>query len=484
MVRKFAIVFGIIGFILGSLYVALTLGLFDLPDSLYFYNLGNFLLFKRYYSIFPFNSYYPSTTNAPFYGIVARLLGSDIHLAMTLISFSQLLLVGISAYLIYESANYIKRGLGWLAAGMFLLLPFLLTYAVVMMSEVFTIFLVSVYLYLALGLIAKRVRVPPSVLILVACLLTLTKFVFLYFIPVSIILTLYFEFQMRKKEKFHFVLFRQLPGVIGIVFVCMWAGFVHSYYGRWGMTVTTGRELFHGIVWKSGLQPSADSPAMKTFQHWTGLSTIPRIMGYEMEGYFRTPFDEKKITEPKIDDVFRDFAITAAKQHPASFFFDIFRGIYGNFTSPPYHVCLLSDLGVPDAACAQRNAPACRIPWFCSLQGCSDTEQGAMCQPAIHNTTMTSLWASLISLYEGYYPFVMIGVFILMCFGGIVGLVKRSFPLILIAFHCGLLLGLQGIISAVEGRYTMIAYPFIAILVAYGIRTIMDGVRRKLSIRR
>lgn len=481
MIKKGAVVVGVLCYILASLYIALSIGIFNLPDSFFFYNIGNFLLFKKYYSIFPFNSYYPNTVNAPLYGIVIRLISSNVHIAMTVISFTQLVLVGVSAYFIYTSANFIKRGLGVFAAAVFFLLPFLFTYATAMMSEVFTIFLVSLYQYVALGLLTKRIRVAPSVLVLFACLLTLTKFVFLYFIPVSVVLTLYVEYRMRKTKHFRHLFVRQLPGILGIVCVFLWAGFVHSYYGRWGLTVTTGRALFQGVVSKSGLFPSPDSSAYKTFQYWTGLATIPKIGADRVEGYFQPAFARGKITEPQMDDVFRNFALTAIQQHAASFMTGTFRGIYGIFTSSPYHACLLMDLGEPDAQCSDQTTRGCRIPWFCSVHGCPDSGQSAMCQPTIKNTFMNTLWANLISFYEEYYPYVMVGVFGLLCFGAIVGIVRRSIPMFIVVFHGALLLGIQGMFSDVEGRYTMIVYPFISILLAYGIWAIVDFIVRAIQ---
>jgi hypothetical protein len=184
-----------------------------------------------------------------------------------------------------------------------------------------------------------------------------------------------------------------------------------------------------------------------------------------------------------MDDVFRDFALAAANAHPVRFVLDIFRGIYGNFVAPPYHECLLTDLGAPEAKCWLGTKRECRIPWFCQTRGCNEKEQRAMCQPIVKNPPMISLWATLIYLYEGYYPYIMVGLFILMCFGGIIGFVHRSMPITAVAFFCLLLLGLQGAVSASEGRYTMIAYPFVAVLVSYGIRTIREFFRKKHEVR-
>jgi hypothetical protein len=250
------------------------------------------------------------------------------------------------------------------------------------------------------------------------------------------------------------------------------------------MTVTTGRELFQGVVSKAGVFPSSDSPAYKTFQYWTGLEVVPRNGSDAIQKYFRPAFNEKKISEIEIDDMFRNFALAAMKQHLSYLFIDAFRGAYGLFTSHPYLECLRAGLGFSDSTCPDNPVLACRFQWFCTVGGCSDAQVGAMCQPVVKNAFMTSVWANLMSLYEGYYPSVMIGVLLLTVVGGITGFVRRSVSLMVVAFHFALLMGIQGMFSAVEGRYTMIVYPFIAILATYGARTIIDGVRRKLLIRR
>lgn len=481
MWKKWKIAVLILGYILFSLYLSLSIGLFELPDGFLYFNIANFLLYGHYYSIAPFNNAIPDVSHPPIYGIFLILTSLRPQIGMIVTSFVQLLMVGLSGVFVYLTTKQLQKKIAVWALIIFFVTPFTIIYATTNMAEVFTIFLVALYMYAVTAVFTKKFSLPATSLVLLTCFMTLTKYVFLYFVPFSLLLALFVEFHDRKTH-IGVRLLRWIPSLIGFLAVFWWMSFVHSYYGRWNTNVMSGRQLYAGAIYNAKINLNKESTAYQKFLDFSGLVEIPNIPVVDVQQSFRYAFNQNLITEVAMDDIFHDLAIDAIKREPLTFFLSTLSGIVSNVTAPPYHGCLIQSLGFPDPTCPSSVDMNCRIPWFCSVLGCSEADWGSMCKPVIQNRVQNNLWITLIRLNELSYPSGMIVLLIFSLIGGIALILRWKTIGIVLVLHWLFLLGIHGMLARGEGRYTMITYPFMALFAAFGLQSVIRGIK-KLTVR-
>jgi 4-amino-4-deoxy-L-arabinose transferase-like glycosyltransferase len=446
----------------------LFLELFELPDGFFYVALAQYIFTGIQAPISPFNLVNPQTLFAPMYGFFTYpFMILRWPWGLILIPLLQLFLYFLSGLLVYKTLR-IFFSYHWAVAGLvlFILFPFGLVYATVLMSETLGVFFISLYLYLLVQIITKKKSVHPSYLFFLSCVAGLTRYPFILLVPLSCLVWIWKTRKIGLKTSFRPVsIFLALAG---LTCIALWINFNHSIHDRWILTSYTGRHLYNNVVHSARLTPPQNDPIWKEFL--TRLPKKERLYDPEwvVQPWFATDFRAGKLTEIDIDRIFLRFSIRAILHQPFSYVAHVFKTALGNITSPPYHTGLLSQLGLTDSSCPTCIKQACRIAW-----------NSNMCSPLVTSPVIDRLWGSAIVVWLSFYPFGTLLLFIFAITGGIFGIINKKRVIILIWSIFLFFIFLQASLQQIEGRYIIPTYPLYILLIIYGIHEMHSRITKK-----
>jgi len=464
--HKRYIVFAVIVFayLVFSYTSAVNVGLLKLPDSFFYYILGQYLHIGYWFPVSPFNMTVPQTLYGPVYGYLTYPLMILPHPAATIvIPFIQLIMIGLSSLCIYWIMSHTPYK-KWAAATsvIFIFLPFNLLYGLLYMSEILTSFLLSIGMVFVTLILKKHKTswIYTPLLVFVMSLSTLTRNAYLLMFGVSVIVWMISLYIGLRQKKYVPLVLVQLPAVIGIGFIGYWLNFNHTHQGLWNLTNYTGRHIYNNVVVAGKFLPPDTHPAMKPFITRNPDKTSMFKPVWDAELIFRRDFEEGKLTETQMDRLFLQVSIAAITSHPFEYAMHIVKMAFNMPMNAPYHRDILSRLGYYDPLCPEcYRSTDCRFEWI-----------NTVCQPSGSWTPIRVFWTNMINMNRMLFPFVGLLLFFFSIVGSIVSLFKG--PKILSVFALSYLLQhtLHSVSQWTEGRFLLSIYPLYAIEIIAGIR--------------
>lgn len=456
-----------------SFYLSLYIGIFNQKDSFHYVNIGRFILYGNWFSLFPWNQGIPTTIYGPIYpAFTAFILHLPQPWSSFLIPFIQLLLVGISACCIYIlTKKYISKKLAPLSALLFFILPFNIFYAFFIMSETLSMFLLIVYITVLAFMFKSKIAIPYATIILLACVMALTKTIFQYLIPVSVVLFFYFQWKKPHKSVPFFInyLVNVCCIIVSIVLLFYWLNFNHHYYGVWRLTNTVGRHLYMGVVSRAKLLPDSDKPIYKEFRDKVSQEADLTQYSMTVEQIFQTEFQIGTMNEIDIDQKMGSFATEAIKDNFPQFALFAVSNFVSLPLSPAEDHGVLTQLGQIDPTCLD-NCPVapvnnCRIPWDQNL-----------CTTVQSHPLLNSIMISFIQLNRSLQPWMGIILYPLAIIGAVYGIMKKNILGWISILSFFFFLGITSPIANAEGRYVLILYGPYTLLIMFGIEALRKGI--------
>lgn len=474
MKRTHLIIFSIL-YIVVSLFLSLYIGAFNQKDSFHYINIGRFILYGSWTSVFPWNQGIPTTIYGPVYpAFTAFILHLPQPWSSFFIPFIQLLLVGFSALCVYFlTRTYISKKLAPFSAIIFFLLPFNVFYAFFIMSETLSMFLLILYITIVALMFRSKIAIPYATIILLSCVMALTKTIFQYLIPVSIILFFYFEW--KKPHRSVPLLINYLINVCCIIgsiaLLFYWLNFNHHYYGVWRLTNTVGRHLYMGVVSRAKLLPNQEKPIYKEFRK--KVSTEADLTEYSMtvERIFINEFQQGAMNEIDIDKKMGSFATEAIKDNIPQFALFALSNLVTLPLSPAEDHGVLTQLGQKDPTCLEHCPVApvnnCRIPWDQNL-----------CETVQSNPVFNSIMIFFIQVNRLLQPWVGILLYPLAIIGALYGILKKNILGWIATLSFFFFLGITSPIANTEGRYVLFLYGPYTLLIVFGIEAIRKYITK------
>lgn len=454
--------------------ISVFIGIWEIPDSFFYYVLGKHLYTGEIFPIAPFNYDKPQTLFGPVYGLlIAPLIDLPWPSAMLIIPLIQTWMLVCTALLIIHMLHpFLKWPWPGVAAIIYILIPFNLLYSTFMMAETLSQLLIVLFLYFFLKSIQKNTFLYPSLIVFVAALATLTRYVFQILLPVSLLwLIIRIILTVRKKHASAFrpLSFIQLllPAAAGAGIIIYWMWFNFTWNGTWTLSTFSGRHIYDNVVTVGKFLPPDDHPSMKPFiERFPNLKPRDWMIGPWWEK--QLAFNDGKTSEIIIDTIMLNVSIAAILHQPFPYAIHVLRVMWAIPTTAPYYPpALIETLN----ACKESDCPdcpqkMCRFKWNWNL-----------CVPSQRDCGIQSGWAAFTSLNVNFYPVGGAILFILSLIGSLISFIKGKFFLKGVATMYVGLHTLHASTEWVEGRFLIPLYPMYAMLITIAIQHIVIKAR-------
>ncbi len=469
----------ILGSFIGIACIALavTIGVFDIPDSFFYATLAQYFYTGEVFPIQPFNLYKPQTLFGPVYGlIVVPLISQPWPFGMVMVPLLQLLLLVIGATLMYLlMKKHLPRPWPFITAAVYVLLPFQIIYATFMMSETLTATLLLLWIVILDGWLNGKKWSHPALLVLVAAVATLTRYVFqmLFYISLAIWIwdTLHLtRFLPKFLSHLHMLApykkrlaVLHLPALVGIGIIAGWMYFNFRINDVWALSILQGRHIYNNVVTVGHFLPPDDHPIMKFFLERYGRWGAGKEVMYDPWWDVQLILNDGIIPEWKVDQLYRDLSLAAIKTHPIPYALHVARMTYNIATTAPYH---------PEGFVEKLNTcsqdvtvnppvPICRFKW-----------NKYLCEPAVRACGAQSAFATFATASINFYPVGGAILYLLSGIGIIVSLLKRKPFFIWVSGLFAIQHVLASATEWVEGRFLIPLYPLYAILIVVAVQWI------------
>lgn len=477
-------------FILGSaivltcLTLAVTIGVFEIPDSFFYVTLAQYFYTGEVYPIQPFNLDKPQTLFGPVYGLlIVPLISLPWPFGMIMVPLLQLVLLFLSAGLLYLlMKKHLPHPWPLTTAIMYLILPFQIIYATFMMSETLTSTLLLVWIFILDGWIDGKKWSHPGLLVFIAAIATLTRYVFQLLFYISLIIWVWDMLHLTRLlpsflARLHMLAphrkrlpILHLPALIGIGMIAGWMYFNFRINDVWTLSIIQGRHIYNNVVTVGRFLPPDSHPVMKLFLERYNRLGADKEQMYTPWWTAQHVLNDGIIPEWKIDQLYRDLSIAAIQTHPIPYALHVVRMTISIATTAPYH---------PDGfieklhTCWQDNStnppvPICRFPW-----------NKYLCKPAVQSCAVQSAYAAFATANITFYPFGSAVLYLLSGVGIIVSLIKRKPLLIWVSGLFAIQHLLASATEWVEGRFLIPLYPLYAILIIVALQSILHCCRNK-----
>ena len=281
--------------------------MFQTTDSIFYYALAEFFKTGKYIVPFPYFYTRSSTMEPPLYSVLIYLAlyfpRPDIilhffHIAAVLASGAIL-----SWVLLKTTKSRLAASAGWL----FTLLPANIIYASNIMSEIFTVAFVSLYLLLNYKIIMEKKEKLYFQLLVLSAIGALMRYNLLAFWG---IFQSFFLFKKNKKimDFFGFSL--------SILIIVSWIFLNHNWNGSWGFSNGQGKNLFNRVVWEERLMPPRDNRDYKEI-----VARLGRRDYYSREAWWKIePYVlNKEFDETAENSLLQRIAISAILNNPVKY---------------------------------------------------------------------------------------------------------------------------------------------------------------------
>jgi hypothetical protein len=428
-----------------AVIVAAYLGVFDDRDSFFYAVLGEFLYFKNNIPMRPFINDPPQTLFGPVYALLVLPL-SYIPAPGAMIA-----ITAVQILMLFASAGIVGYLAGWPAALLLVLFPFSISFTTVMMSEITTMFLVSVYTVVLYGWTVKHWKFAnPSTLLLIAGVLVLTRYAFIPLFVISF--GLFFFLPVKNPPPF------RLAGTVGVLMVFAWILFNIHLHGIIALSTVTGRHLYNNVVSTAHIMPPYPDPKTNYFMdRFINKNRIDMLIYPWWDNEML--FNDGILPQTLIDQMYMDVALVTVRHHPFQYAANAIREFFViPITAPLY----------PDSAITYLRE--------CPATSCHFTWNRYLCTPTIDNCSVRGLFASLFEWEKTLYPFPMIVFLILAVLGIIAATVRGPLFMRLIAGIFVMQHLFQSGTEWVEGRFLVPLYPLYILLILYGAKTIVKDI--------
>lgn len=466
---------------IGMVLISVYIGIWEIPDSFFYYVLGKHLYTGEIFPIAPYNYTKPQTLFGPLYGlIIAPLIDRPWPTAMFLIPLIQISMLFFISWLIYLMLKPdLKKPWPAIGAVLYICIPFNILYGTYMMSETLTQLLIALYLYFFRKSTIKKSLLYPSLMILIASLATLTRYVFQILIPISMLWLFIKLFTTYKSKMFSFInlksyILHLIPAFLGLLLVVYWMWFNYKWNGKWILSTFTGRHIYDNVVTIGEFLPPDDHPTMKPFrERFPDIKPRDWMIGPWWEK--QLAFNDGKLSEITVDKMMLDVSVAAILHQPIPYMLHVLWMMWTIPTTAPYSPpALIENLtSCTELACPDCPEKMCRFKWNWNL-----------CVPARKNCEAQSLWAAFSQLNLLFYPLGAAVIFILSIIGAVIAIIRGKFFLKGVAL---LYLGLHGLHAAtewIEGRFLIPLYPMYAILVVLVIKVMYEQILLSITKKR
>lgn len=452
-------------YLLFAYIISTRIGVFELPDGFFYVILGRFLLTGQLIEVSPFNKTIPQTLFGPVYAIVSYLLLSIPYpFVFMLLPFFQFLCIGAAALCIYHVSRMLfQNRYGYLSVAIFFSLPLLFFYTTTIMSESFTICLVSLFTLLILKATKKKKPLLWMYPFSIAAILTLTKNAFIFTIPITLLVALWQIIKypsIRKPSKHH--IFPYVLVILTSLLVLRWVLFNYQYHHIFALTNYTGRHLYNNVVYQGKFLPPENSDVYKSLSRYMKDPEKEFLLPeWEVQALLAPSFKNGTLTESQMDRKFLTFSIAAIKTHPIGWMLHITNTALHNIITPPYHRNLLPFLGFEDTYYQDPPHAGCRVTWNTDL-----------CTPPGESVFLYTLWGSFLRFQVTAYP-VLMGFYGVLAGAGILRfIVKKQRSGIILTGIFLLFWIVPAMAQQIEGRYFMTVFPLFAVLISGGLVSI------------
>lgn len=450
-----------------------TVGLFDNLDGFSYLGIAEYLVSGTIQPIAPFNGSTPRFLNGPVYGLVLYPLMTNFspH-TMSIVTFFQfMLLLGANLLLSLSVAKLFNKSFMIVGFFLFFLMPFVLMYATLIWAEVLILFLFSLYIFVLVDIFQnKKTLFSPWILVTLSCILFLTKFVFIPFIGFSFLLASVLTFKQRKRYSLPHHIFRFLPVIVGIIPILWWVTIVHSQTGIWDYTLHKGRQT-NAYTYQYKILPSKENPIVQEFlKRYPSYESIAALHMWEGQYFFLPEFNEQKLSEYDIDQLYKQLFIETIKEHPDIFIGHVIRNHFMLVNTKPgdWHE-IIAQLEQEKKGCKECNKV--RIKWNNNFIGLQST-----------NNMMAQVWIWYLSLQSAYFPVITSIFFVLAYIGFIQAIIDKKIAAIMIALMFFFLYQAHATLTSEEGRYMILTYPAYTICILYGLYSIYINSKKIIRL--
>ena len=427
-----------------AIFIAIFIGIHETPDSFFYMNLGQYLWTGQHVPVRPWNITSPQTLFGPLYPILASpTISLPPPWSQFLLPTFQLILLISSTFLVWKMLNSLLTH-PWPLVGavIFILLPFNVIYATLIMSETLTQFLLILFL-------SSRQR---GARVLIAALLTLARYAYGLLLVISLFLWI------RKITKAS-----MLPAGLGIIAIFAWMFFNYRHFGVWTLSMVTGRHIYNNVVTQGKFLPSVDNPLRQEFQKVFPDESIFFRPWWSNQFYFQFYF-QPTISERQVDQLYLNLSLAAIKEHPVGYALHLLRmPLQVLVTAPftPIHTFVV------EADC--RQDPPCRAPWNRNL-----------CRPVFNSCLARRSWFWATELTKQLHQFIAIIWLILGSIGVIIAVKSRQKILRSAVAIFLVMLFAQAWTEWAEGRFVIPLYGPYAILITVGMNTLYERIRARI----
>ena len=419
-------------------------GMMDLPDSAFYFAIGEYIKSGKYPFTYPYIYSRPTTISPPLYGLfLLPLWGlprSDI-----IIHLIQVLILLTTAYFTYKSARYfLPSAWSLIAVSFLLLIPGNTIFTSLVMTEIGAQLLVGIYVYLLLSyFIFKKPKFLHSA-ILVGLLMGLWKYSLIVYGGVAILIL----FMKRPKLGICWL----LP-VTGVLIITGWIFVNHRITNVWGLSDASGIQMYNLVVWNGRLSPKVDNQSWLKLRHYVGTGVNIYRPYWDLQEYI---LSKNNRNWWEVNSILGSVATAAIKNNPFGYALVVARNFILIHGPTSFYEA--------DWRRACQNAPADFRPFY------NQNGTFRLCAPIINERVAQPFWNWYISFTGLFYNYVfpitnyliLLPALILL---PLMGSIREKILAVLYLIGVGSTV----MIAHLDQRYLMPFYPIVSIVVFSGL---------------
>ena len=403
----------------------------------------------------------PFTLFGPVYGVFVHILiYFTQRYASFFISFYQLLGVLVSSFTMYLILKYYFAKLwGFIGSVIYLLLPFNVIYATMVLSEGLSTFLFSLRMFIFFLYFQRKSHTKvllSGLLILISTLLVLTRYSFIPIFLFSIVILIYtyirclreFLFSRRKSLLVTLVINALVFVCISVYLFSWWVGVNYTLYGIKTLSIIKGKHLFDGVVVRSHILPDPTDPTVIKLMNALDKKRIVVDLWSQNNTYL------SYVNNVEDDKLFLDFSLAAIRRHPSTYFLSTF---IASFSLPLYEPMYADETLLCVTSC-NKECGVCRISPY-------------LCKSLVNVCPIKSSFARYVDVNHKMYPWVGFGLLTLFLIGNFYFVFRQSSLFLkFIVMLFSIMLFFQIALEHLDGRYLLILYPLYTVGIVGGIK--------------
>jgi len=384
----------------------------------------------------------PSTHEPPLYSVLLYFMNfiarSDI-----LIHFIHIVLLFISAILLFKILKqFLNKEIAKIISIFYLFIPSHFTYISALMTEIFSIFTVSLYLFIAYLVIKGQKKFLLKYLVIISAVMVLLKYGFIIFFFAALLLFII----SKKKNITDFVAVG-----IGVAIICLWILVNHAINGSWGLSSSTGKHIYNRVVDFDHLLPEEKNESLKKLRIYTEGKDIFQPW-WILEHRILT---NMKGDEVDVSKLLGEVAIAAIKKNPLFYIFNTPKWFIVLHSADPTHSFYIKNIDLT----------------------CRSLGTIHFCKPIISSEASLYLWDKMVSITDKYSRYVVKYFHFLLLFPAIIFAFITKDSFMRFSGTVYFLSTLTAVMTELPAaRYLYSYIPIMLILVSFMLKNIVDLV--------